>query len=203
MLDPGSGISVVDGLTSLAGVRGIPAARRGGLQLVAAPLPVSPTRPCRDDCVELSPEARRASLADTAQREQQLNEDELRQVQELRERDQEVRIHEQAHKAAAGPYAGPIAFTYTTGPDGARYAVGGEVPIDVTPVLGDPEATVAKMQQVRRAALAPAHPSDADRQVAVRAQQEEDRARAELNGHPPPTSSPVPEWPGQHIDVTA
>ncbi|MCH8129990.1 MAG: hypothetical protein IIC70_08840, partial [Acidobacteria bacterium] len=60
-------------------------------------------------------------------------------------------------KAAAGSNAsGGPTFEFTTGPDGKRYAVGGEVQIDTSAVDGDPQATIQKMQQVRRAALAPA-----------------------------------------------
>ena len=68
-----------------------------------------------------------------------------------------------------GAHAGAISYTYQQGPDGRRYAVGGEVPIDVSSVPGDPQATVRKMQQIRRTATAPAEPSAADRAVAAAA----------------------------------
>jgi hypothetical protein len=58
--------------------------------------------------------------------------------------------------------------------------VAGEVPIDVSPVAGDPRATIDKMQQVRAAALAPAEPSGADRRIAAEAQQTLAQAQAEL-----------------------
>lgn len=106
-----------------------------------------------------------------------LSEDERTQVDELQARDREVRAHEQAHKSAGGQYAGAISYSYQRGPDGRRYAVGGSVPIDVSPVAGDPQATIRKMQQVRRAALAPAEPSSADRQVAQQASRTESEAR--------------------------
>ncbi len=106
-------------------------------------------------------------------------------VAELRQRDREVRAHEAAHAAAGGAYVrGGPSFQYTRGPDGRLYAVGGEVQIDVSPVSGDPEATIAKMQVVRRAALAPARPSAQDRAVAARAAQAEMRARMELARNP-------------------
>ena len=86
----------------------------------------------------------------------ELSEEERRILNELRARDAEVRAHEQAHLAAAGPYAnGAPTFEFQTGPDGRQYAVGGEVSIDTSPVPGDPEATVRKAQTVKRAALAP------------------------------------------------
>jgi hypothetical protein len=111
----------------------------------------------------------------------ELSEGEQKQVAELKKRDQEVRQHEQAHKAAGGQYAGSISHTYQKGPDGRSYAVGGEVPIDASPIAGDPQATIDKMRQVRAAALAPAEPSAQDRKVASIAQGREAEARAELS----------------------
>ncbi len=101
-------------------------------------------------------------------------------VRELQQRDAEVRRHEQAHAAAGGRFAGPPSYEYQRGPDGRLYAVGGEVSIDTSPVAGDPEATIAKAQQVRRAALAPSQPSPQDRRVAAEAQQQIAQARADL-----------------------
>ncbi len=105
---------------------------------------------------------------------------ELRQLEELKARDREVRAHEQAHKAAAGQHGGAVSYEYQSGPDGKKYAVGGEVSVDLSPVRGDPQATVQKMQQVRRAALAPADPSSADRGVAARAAQLAQEAQVAL-----------------------
>ncbi|MEM1424828.1 MAG: putative metalloprotease CJM1_0395 family protein [Planctomycetota bacterium] len=112
----------------------------------------------------------------------ELSEAEREQVRELKARDAEVKAHEQAHVAAAGPYyrGGPT-YSYQQGPDGNRYAVGGSVQIDTSPVPGDPEATIAKAQTVRRAALAPAEPSTTDQQVAAAASKMEAQARQELN----------------------
>ena len=102
------------------------------------------------------------------------------QVQKLRERDREVRAHEQAHIAAGGQYvSGGASFSYQTGPDGRQYAVGGSVRIDTSPVPGDPEATEEKARVVRRAALAPANPSATDQGVAAKAAAMESRARTE------------------------
>ncbi len=111
----------------------------------------------------------------------QLSDAEQRAVAQLKARDREVRAHEQAHLSAAGPHArsGP-SFQYQKGPDNARYAVGGEVQIDVSPVAGDPEATIRKAQIVRAAALAPANPSSQDRQVAAAATRLEAQAQQEL-----------------------
>lgn len=101
----------------------------------------------------------------------QLTPEEEREVQELKRIDAETRAHEQAHKAAGGPVTGAISYEYVTGPDGRQYAVGGEVDIDVSPVSGNPEATIRKMDIVIRAALAPAQPSPQDFAVARQAQQ--------------------------------
>ncbi len=109
-----------------------------------------------------------------------LTEEQRQEVEQLRKRDTEVRAHERAHKSAGGDLAGAVSFTYKQGPDGQQYAVGGEVSIDVSPVRGDPQATIAKMQRVRRAALAPANPSGQDRAVAAEAARIEREARAEL-----------------------
>jgi hypothetical protein len=102
-------------------------------------------------------------------------------LRELKRRDQQVRAHEQAHIASGGRYIRSGAqFTYQTGPDGRRYAVGGEVSIDTSPVPGDPEATIRKEEAVARAALAPADPSPQDRTVAATARQVIAQARVEL-----------------------
>jgi hypothetical protein len=104
-----------------------------------------------------------------------------RALESLRQRDQEVRLHEQAHLLAAGPYAkGAPSYTYQTGPDGQRYAVGGEVPIDLSAVPGNPQATLQKALTVRRAALAPTDPSEADQAVAAQATALAAQAQQEL-----------------------
>ncbi len=112
---------------------------------------------------------------------QELSDSDRRQVEELQTRDREVRAHEAAHKAAAGSLAqGAASFSYQQGPDGRRYAVGGEVSIDASPVDGDPQATLQKAQTIRAAALAPAQPSNADHAVAAKASQMAVSARAEM-----------------------
>jgi hypothetical protein len=111
----------------------------------------------------------------------QLAPEEQREVNDLRETDAKVRRHEQAHLAAAGKYAmGRASFEYETGPDGKQYAVSGEVQIDVSPVSGDPEATIEKAETVQKAALAPQDPSPQDRRVAAQAARMEAEARREL-----------------------
>ena len=110
----------------------------------------------------------------------ELSEDQQAQVKELKERDAEVRAHEAAHAATGGSYAGAPSYEYQVGPDGKRYAVGGEVSIDTSPIDGDPQATINKLQQVQAAALAPAEPSDQDRKVAAQAAAALREAQSEL-----------------------
>jgi hypothetical protein len=112
--------------------------------------------------------------------EQQQAEAELKQIEELKARDTEVRLHEQAHARVGGQYAGSPSYEYQKGPDGNNYAVGGEVMIDVAEVPGDPRATIDKMQTVRAAALAPAEPSGADRAIAADASRKIAAAQAEI-----------------------
>jgi hypothetical protein len=103
------------------------------------------------------------------------------EVAQLSGRDRAVRAHEQAHSAVGGNYAGAPSYTFKRGPDGRSYAIGGEVGIDVSTIANDPAATVRKMEQVQRAALAPADPSGQDISVAARAQALAAQARADLS----------------------
>lgn len=109
-----------------------------------------------------------------------LSDEEQQELDDIKRRDREVRTHEQAHKAAGGAYTGSMRLTFQMGPDGKRYAVEGSVPIDVSPVPGDPAATLRKMEVVARAANAPASPSGADRAVAAQATRAMQQARAQL-----------------------
>ncbi|MEM9009819.1 MAG: putative metalloprotease CJM1_0395 family protein [Pseudomonadota bacterium] len=109
-----------------------------------------------------------------------LTEAEQALIAKLVARDREVRAHEQAHATVGGPYAGEPEYVFETGPDARRYAVGGEVAIDVAPVPDDPEATVRKMEIVKAAALAPAEPSAQDRRIAALADAIARSAEAEL-----------------------
>lgn len=110
-----------------------------------------------------------------------LTEEEKVYLEKLKERDKEVRQHEQAHQAAAGELAsGSANYEYKIGPDGKRYVVGGNVKIDTSKVPDDPEATVEKAQKIKRAALAPTNPSPKDRQVASAATRMEQQAKSEL-----------------------
>jgi len=101
-------------------------------------------------------------------------------VRELETRDREVHAHEQAHAAAGAGIAGAPSYTYETGPDGRRYAVGGEVPIHVRTGSDDSQVAIQQYEQVTRAALAPANPSSHDRAVAASAQTKVAELRAKV-----------------------
>ena len=116
--------------------------------------------------------------AQDRQQEQQEKQD-AAEIEQLKARDQEVRVHEQAHASTGGQYAGAPQYEYTTGPDNKRYVTDGEVSIDVSEEK-TPEETLKKMEQVRAAALAPAEPSSQDLKVAAEASQKATEARSEI-----------------------
>ena len=142
----------------------------------------------QDKQAQNSQTAKSSQTTQSAQKQQTTNtgekvltEEEQKQVEELKARDTEVRAHEQAHIAAGGSYVrGGARYDYQTGPDGKKYAVGGEVSIDTSAVEGDPQATINKAQVILKAALAPAEPSGQDKAVASQARQMMASARKEL-----------------------
>lgn len=101
--------------------------------------------------------------------ETERSEEEQRVIRELQARDREVRDHENAHRAVGGDLVRGGGYEYQIGPDGQRYAIGGDVQIDTSEVPNDPEATARKMDRVISAALAPAEPSSQDLAVAAEA----------------------------------
>ncbi len=82
--------------------------------------------------------------AQDRQQEQQEKQD-AAEIEQLKARDQEVRVHEQAHASTGGQYAGAPQYEYTTGPDNKRYVTDGEVSIDVSEEK-TPEETLKKME---------------------------------------------------------
>lgn len=137
----------------------------------------------RPDKVTLSKEGQ--ALADEKQQDGQgptdVTQEEQVEIDKLLQRDAEVRTHEQAHIAASGGLSqGAPSFSTTTGPDGQSYVTGGSVNIDMSSGR-TPEETIAKMRTVQKAALAPASPSSADRQVAANAAVKEREAQQELS----------------------
>ena len=150
--------------------------RRNSAHRLAPPDPLDPKARAKQE----QQNSGRSGAADPGKNGQELSPREQAQLEELEARDREVRRHEQAHIAAGtGHIVRGAQFSYQQGPDGGRYAVGGDVHIDVSPVPGDPEATIEKARKIYTAALAPAQPSTQDRQVAARAMQMKTAAWAE------------------------
>lgn len=170
-----------------------------GFPLSVAPVPVQPVRSVANDPF-LSPVASATAAAEetedppeqdapqrrvnaasqTQDAENALTEQDLKLVQELRQRDREVRAHEMAHVAAGGSLVIRGAqFEYAQGPDGQRYAVGGDVLIDTSPGR-TPQETLTKAQRVVATALAPADPSPQDYKVAAEANLMAAQARIEI-----------------------
>jgi hypothetical protein len=119
------------------------------------------------------------SAADKGEEEaQQLAEEKV--INQLTIRDKEVRAHEMAHANIGGTTTGAPSYTFEVGPDGKKYAVSGEVDVDLSIVPGDPQATIVKMQKVYAAALAPVSPSIQDTRVAASATQKILTAQSEL-----------------------
>ena len=127
--------------------------------------------------------AKEGDTSKTAGFGKELNTEEERQVQEMRDRDREVRAHEQAHVAAAAGLAGAPVYEYQTGPDGKRYAVGGHVDLK-TGGHSDPEKALQEAEIIKRAAMAPASPSGPDLAAAAKASADANRLRAEKTSGP-------------------
>lgn len=124
---------------------------------------------------------------------------EQREIQKLKNIDQEVRAHERAHLSAAGRYAtSGASFSYQRGPDGHLYAVAGEVGIDISKVPGNPEQTLLKAQTIMRAALAPANPSSQDQRVAAQATALAQQAKIEIAVQ---QQTEAPDDIGQYLDA--
>lgn len=110
----------------------------------------------------------------------ELTQGQKQQISELKARDLEVKVHEQAHiGAAAGLNTSAPNYEYETGPDGKRYAVGGEVNISFVESK-DPASNIANAQKMKNAALAPAQPSGQDYSVARHADSIVAQAQKEL-----------------------
>ena len=121
--------------------------------------------------------------AEAEKREAERKEDKAEDKKEAREQkleniQREVISHEAAHQAAAGEFGGGVSYSYTE-VDGKTYITGGEVPIKLKEGR-TPEETLRNMQQVQRAANAPADPSGQDRAVAAKAAAIASKARQQI-----------------------
>ncbi|MCB9877188.1 MAG: hypothetical protein H6835_06245 [Planctomycetes bacterium] len=137
------------------------------------------------DTATISQAAREAAASDRDHDHEALGDDthgdgERAMLDELSARDREVRAHEAAHQSAAGELAiGGPSYTFQTGPDGKRYAIGGEVTVRLSEGR-TPEETLRKMEHAMQAAHAPDQPSGPDRVVASQAARIAAKARREL-----------------------
>ncbi len=104
---------------------------------------------------------------------------ENQKLQKLKEIDNKVKAHEEAHYITGSPYTSYPKYNYIKGPDGGYYAISGEVNIDTSPE-NNPKKTIKKMEKVIKAALAPSDPSSKDLQVAMKAKRELEKAKLEL-----------------------
>ena len=114
----------------------------------------SEKRPINPENKDKNEDKNQSKKANSGQNPDELSFEEIQELSKLKQRDREVKAHEQAHISAGGQYVRSGArYEYEKGPDGRNYAVGGEVSIDTSKVPGDPEATARKMQVIRRAAM--------------------------------------------------
>lgn len=116
------------------------------------------------------------------------------QISRLRQIEEKVKAHEAAHKAVGGNLASSASYSYTQGPDGRSYITGGEVQIDMSSGQ-TPEETIARMQQVIRAALAPSDPSGQDRAVAAQAANQMSQAQQQKAQLASPNAESDPSQP--------
>ena len=116
------------------------------------------------------------------------------QITKLKQTEEKVKAHEAAHKAVGGNLASSASYSYTRGPDGRSYITGGEVQIDMSDGR-TPQETVSRMQQVIRAALAPADPSGQDRAVAAAAASRMAEAQQQKLQADSPTAEQDPAQP--------
>ena len=96
----------------------------------------------------------RTSSVDTRAQQQ----DDFKKVQQLQTIQQTVFAHELDHKEAGPDVTGSVTYRYKRGPDGQMYAVGGDTSVNIS-FSGDPKQTIEKMDEVKKAATAPANPS--------------------------------------------
>lgn len=124
--------------------------------------------------------AKKNDATETEKEDKELSDQEKQKVQELKKRDDEVKAHEQAHISAGSDLITKGAsYNYEKGPDNEKYAKSGDVSIDVSKEK-EPQKTIEKAEQVKKAALAPNDPSGQDMKVAQKADQMIQQAQNEL-----------------------
>jgi hypothetical protein len=129
---------------------------------------------------QTSVSASQATTHQASEKSSQQQEADKAVIQNLAQRDREVKNHERIHASIGGAFASAPSFDFQKGPDGQLYAVGGDVSIDTSAVAGDPRATLEKAQVIIRAALSVPEPSVQDRRVAAQARVMATEAQAEM-----------------------
>ena len=86
-----------------------------------------------------------------------------RVLEKFRNKDAEIRTHEQAHAQGAVTTT-PISYNYQLGPDGKLYATGGHVRFD-TSIPKDEQSASVKLEKLKDASSAPNELSAADAQI--------------------------------------
>jgi len=100
-------------------------------------------------------------------------------IQQQQARDRDLRPHEQARTATAGSSAASAPrYSYITGSDGRRYAIGGTV--ENNEPRSEPDADADEGQFAEAAALGSTQPWSADLAMAKLGARIEQRARAEI-----------------------
>ena len=130
-----------------------------------------PTAPTVAEAAKFARTAPISADCDSCGEPGRVKEDRLRAAEkaaldELRQRDGQVRQEEKAHAAAAGALAGAISYDYRAGPDGQLYAVSGKVPVSLPRQAATPEQLEAAAAQLAHAANAAVNPSAADMAIA-------------------------------------
>ncbi len=88
-----------------------------------------------------------------------------RAIEDLKNRDKEVRAHEAAHSGDPRLVKiGAAQFDYTIGPDGKAYATGGRVTLS-TGNARTPEEALSKAEALKKASMSPGEPSSKDFQA--------------------------------------
>lgn len=123
--------------------------------------------------------------------------DEQRELRELRETDRQVRRQQRIHATMAGSTAPTGAeYEFSVGPDGRRYAVSGDVRIQLS--SGDnPEESIRLAKEAYRAATVPRTPDARDRSIAAEA------ARQIFVNQHRLDSSASPEYASPSLDEAA
>lgn len=169
------GVSHLSSVSSLQQYRAYGGAQSRNKTEQSAGTEANPAITLPGDTVEIS----QAGMDAYIRKETEQSPDYQNMIRELTNIQNNVLAHEQAHMSVGGDLAGSASYTYTKGPDGKEYITGGEVPISM-PTTTNKEEMLKELEQIRRAALAPADPSSQDLSVAAEASAKEAALRSEV-----------------------